>query len=553
MNKAELIEALAARLGDRKTATAALDAVLAEVQQAVTKGDRVAITGFGVFEKRVRGARTARNPRTGEAVKVKKTSVPAFRAGAGFKEMVASGRVPKAAAAKKTTATASKATAAKKAPAKTTAAKTTRGQDDRGEGDRDQEGGSGQEDGHDRREEDDRGSHHRRGEEGPRQEGSRPQGALAQTRQGARRLVPAGALPSVARLPSAWTTGTMARVRRPLAATVPLALGILLLTDVLRVWLPSIITIFGQAASTPAELMGAFALLWFLAAFAAPPLSAPPDRARSRSPPPWSSPAAGSRCWAPAAASSSSTSPAPACSPACSGWPRRPQRVADPAPGHGVRPRAGHAGAHRGGHLRPDLARRCRSPGSLVALCALAFLAAQAADTDADADGGAAVWFVFGPILLLWGMIAGSPALAGAAISYAYGDFPGVGDAGPVGDLPVAVLIAVSSALFVVAALSGIRHRALLPAGVAALGLGVVAFAWIGPALLWTAMPLTAVGLGVVLDAAEPRGRRAGPARVRGHRRHDGVRGRRDPLLRRLRPRLPERLGAGGRRGARRS
>jgi DNA-binding protein HU-beta len=124
VNKAELIEALAARLGDRKTATAALDAVLAEVQQAVTKGDRVAITGFGVFEKRVRGARTARNPRTGEAVKVKKTSVPAFRAGAGFKEMVASGRVPKAAAAKKTTATASK-TAAKKAPARTTAARTT--------------------------------------------------------------------------------------------------------------------------------------------------------------------------------------------------------------------------------------------------------------------------------------------------------------------------------------------------------------------------------------------------------------------------------------------
>ncbi|MDG4823515.1 HU family DNA-binding protein [Asanoa sp. WMMD1127] len=119
MNKAELIEALAARLGDRKTATAALDAVLAEVQQAVTKGDRVAITGFGVFEKRVRGARTARNPRTGEAVKVKKTSVPAFRAGAGFKEMVAAGRVPKAAAAKKTTA---KATTAKATPAKSTTA-----------------------------------------------------------------------------------------------------------------------------------------------------------------------------------------------------------------------------------------------------------------------------------------------------------------------------------------------------------------------------------------------------------------------------------------------
>ncbi|WP_213455215.1 HU family DNA-binding protein [Rhizomonospora bruguierae] len=111
MNKAELIEALSARLGDKKAATAALDAVLAEVQAAVTKGDRVAITGFGVFEKRVRGARTARNPRTGESVKVKKTAVPAFRAGAGFKEMVASGKVPKTAAAKKTAATKTTTTA----------------------------------------------------------------------------------------------------------------------------------------------------------------------------------------------------------------------------------------------------------------------------------------------------------------------------------------------------------------------------------------------------------------------------------------------------------
>ncbi|MEU1837231.1 HU family DNA-binding protein [Micromonospora chersina] len=137
MNKAELIEALAVRLGDRKTATAALDAVLAEVQAAVTKGEKVAITGFGAFEKRIRGARTARNPRTGEAVKVKKTSVPTFRAGAGFKEMVASGKVPKAtAAARKTTTaaaktTGAKATAAKKTTAagaakKTTAAKATK-------------------------------------------------------------------------------------------------------------------------------------------------------------------------------------------------------------------------------------------------------------------------------------------------------------------------------------------------------------------------------------------------------------------------------------------
>src|SRR3954454_18615618 len=121
VNKAELIDALAGRLGDRKSATAALDAVLAEIQSAVTKGDKVAITGFGVFEKRVRAARTARNPRTGEAVKVKKTSVPAFRAGASFKDMVAAGKVPKATPAKKAAAT--KTTAAKATAAKTTAAK----------------------------------------------------------------------------------------------------------------------------------------------------------------------------------------------------------------------------------------------------------------------------------------------------------------------------------------------------------------------------------------------------------------------------------------------
>jgi DNA-binding protein HU-beta len=128
VNKAELIDALAARLGDKKSATMALDAVLAEIQSAVTKGEKVSLTGFGVFEKRVRAARTARNPRTGEAVKVKKTSVPAFRAGAGFKEMVATGKAPKSAPAKKAapakkTAPAKKATT-KSAPAKKAATKT---------------------------------------------------------------------------------------------------------------------------------------------------------------------------------------------------------------------------------------------------------------------------------------------------------------------------------------------------------------------------------------------------------------------------------------------
>jgi DNA-binding protein HU-beta len=126
VNKAQLIDALAGRLGDKKAATAALDAVLAEIQSAVTKGDKVAITGFGVFEKRVRGARTARNPRTGEAVKVKKTSVPAFRAGAGFREMVASGKVPKATPAKKAGAAKTAAKTVKATPVKKTAVKATR-------------------------------------------------------------------------------------------------------------------------------------------------------------------------------------------------------------------------------------------------------------------------------------------------------------------------------------------------------------------------------------------------------------------------------------------
>ena len=128
MNKAELIEALTPRFGDRRSATAALDNVLEEIQRAVAKGERVAITGFGVFEKRDRAARLARNPATGEKVRVKKTSVPAFRAGAGFKDMVASGRVPKVAAAKKTTAaksTATKAAATKSTASRATAAKKT--------------------------------------------------------------------------------------------------------------------------------------------------------------------------------------------------------------------------------------------------------------------------------------------------------------------------------------------------------------------------------------------------------------------------------------------
>jgi DNA-binding protein HU-beta len=92
MNKRDLIDAISMRMGDKKTATEAVNAVLDTIQQTVAKGDKVSITGFGVFEKTVRPARTARNPATGASIKVPKTSVPKFRAGADFKAMVNSKR-----------------------------------------------------------------------------------------------------------------------------------------------------------------------------------------------------------------------------------------------------------------------------------------------------------------------------------------------------------------------------------------------------------------------------------------------------------------------------
>jgi len=106
MNKRDLIDAISGRLGDKKSATEALNAVLDTIQSAVANGDKVAITGFGVFEKSDRPARTARNPATGAPIQVAASSVPKFRAGADFKALVngakpAAGKAP---ATAKTTA-----------------------------------------------------------------------------------------------------------------------------------------------------------------------------------------------------------------------------------------------------------------------------------------------------------------------------------------------------------------------------------------------------------------------------------------------------------------
>ncbi len=92
MNKAQLIEAIADKVGGRQQAADAVDAVLDAIVRATVAGDRVSVTGFGSFEKVDRPARYARNPQTGERVRVKKTSVPRFRAGANFKELTAGQR-----------------------------------------------------------------------------------------------------------------------------------------------------------------------------------------------------------------------------------------------------------------------------------------------------------------------------------------------------------------------------------------------------------------------------------------------------------------------------
>ncbi|GAA4992289.1 HU family DNA-binding protein [Actinopolymorpha pittospori] len=163
MNKSQLVEALAPRFdGNKKEAQHALESIIDVITRAVAAGDKVAITGFGAFEKIDRPARMVRNPRTGERKRAKKTSVPKFRAGAELKAVVSGSKklprvsataaattakkaaTPRAAAtkttatkapakkaaatrapAKRTTGVAKKATTAKKTPSTTTAKKTT--------------------------------------------------------------------------------------------------------------------------------------------------------------------------------------------------------------------------------------------------------------------------------------------------------------------------------------------------------------------------------------------------------------------------------------------
>jgi DNA-binding protein HU-beta len=148
LNRKELVDSIQKHTSvARADVDKVLGSLIQHTQVAVKKGERVALVGFGTFERQDRKARTARNPRSGAPVKVKATKVPRFRAGQGFKDVVA-GRAtapkltPVKSTAKATTAkaattaratvsrastakasTARKASTAKAAPSRNTAAK----------------------------------------------------------------------------------------------------------------------------------------------------------------------------------------------------------------------------------------------------------------------------------------------------------------------------------------------------------------------------------------------------------------------------------------------
>ncbi|GGR71266.1 hypothetical protein GCM10010169_13800 [Micromonospora fulviviridis] len=293
--------------------------------------------------------------------------------------------------------------------------------------------------------------------------------------------------------------------------TVALALGVVVLLDVLRVWLPSIITIFGQAAETPAELLGAFALGWFVLALAAPVLV---RRLGAR---PVRLVAAGLL-----AATRLALTAAPggrvqlwlACAGLLAGlvWlAATAATVVRPVPGLAF----GLAGAAVGHALlgTQDLVWRGGALGwTASVLLVLAFLAASVATEGwsagsvhgspdrpaADPHGGptgARAWLLAGPALLVAGQLALAPAVWNASYSYGYGtsDFPGLA-LSPDGSASAIPAFAVG--LFLAAALTrppAWLGRVVWPAVLLA---GAVLFATDRPGWLGWAYLLAAVGLG---------------------------------------------------------
>ena len=90
MNKTELIAAVAAKTGlTKKDAERAVNATVEAITESLVKGDKVSVSGFGIFEVKNREARTGRNPRTKETIQIPATRLPAFKAAKALKDAVA--------------------------------------------------------------------------------------------------------------------------------------------------------------------------------------------------------------------------------------------------------------------------------------------------------------------------------------------------------------------------------------------------------------------------------------------------------------------------------
>jgi len=88
MNKGQLVEVVAKALGSKSAAEKAINATLKAVSDALKKGDKVTLVGFGTFSVTKRAARTGRNPQTGKEIKIKAKKVPKFTAGKALKDII---------------------------------------------------------------------------------------------------------------------------------------------------------------------------------------------------------------------------------------------------------------------------------------------------------------------------------------------------------------------------------------------------------------------------------------------------------------------------------
>src|SRR6266498_1686920 len=124
LNRKELVDAIQKHTEvARGDVDKVLGSLIQHTQVAVKKGDRVSLVGFGTFERRDRKARVARNPRSGEAVRVKATKVPVFRAGQSFRDVVAGKAAAPKLSASRATRTTAKASTSRRATSSSSRAK----------------------------------------------------------------------------------------------------------------------------------------------------------------------------------------------------------------------------------------------------------------------------------------------------------------------------------------------------------------------------------------------------------------------------------------------